>query len=678
MKLPLTSTFWRFLLATVSFFTVYAYWDLIETTRRLGVLVSSSKSWIGLFFVFSIFALFMLSLFVVSYSSRGKHFLETLEVTVTRTQFQTYVGALFLIAGLSGFAIFTSNPYFINVFGPANGIRYLILLLFSVLGMWGIRMLRNRTSWITAFIVILLGQSLIQLVLFFFAQVTAYPFAMGWSETSRFYFPSLFLSEKVYGQKFPWPVLHPTLHLLLAPPYLVDAPLWFHRFWQVVIRFMLIGLIIPPLLKRLAIENRLLHWLVSLWMFLFLFTGPIYFHLAVPVIIIVWGFSSQNATRTWVAVILASLWAGWSRVNWYPVPAMLAAVLYFFVVPIQKKRLWQYLLQPFLWFVVGTTIAFLFQRAYVALSGIHDSGSFYTSLSSDLLWYRLLPNASYFLGLIPAGLLLSLPMWLVIYLVIRANRTEAWHPFRLCIIFAALFVLLLGGLLVSLKIGGGVDLHNLDAYLVLLLIVFSYLVFARYRMENGELSRPILLPWLLVLALILMPAWSYLRFNIRFPIYDPMRTQTVLPSLQRYVDEVNARNGEILFITQRHLISMHMLKEVTLVPEYEREDLMEMAMAGNTEYLTRFRADIERQRFALIVVDPLNFNLMSRKRSFADENNVWVRRIMKHILCNYRQETTFVEDDIALYVPQEGVRQCPQNGSNEFDAPRGEGNHAEQ
>jgi hypothetical protein len=221
--------------------------------------------------------------------------------------------------------------------------------------------------------------------------------------------------------------------------------------------------------------------------------------------------------------------------------------------------------------------------------------------------------------------------------------------------------LFLGGLLVSLKIGGGVDLHNLDAYIVVLLIIFSYLVFARYRLEHGKLSRPVTLPWFLVLAVILIPAWSYLRFNIGFKTYDENRTQSVLQRLQSYVDDVDGQGGQILFITQRHLISMHMLQGVSLVPEYEREDIMEMAMANNTEYLGKFRADMERQRFALIVVDPLNFNFMTRNRSFADENNIWVRRVMKHILCNYRQEAIFAEDDIALYVPQQGTRQCPKD-----------------
>jgi len=375
---------------------------------------------------------------------------------------------------------------------------------------------------------------------------------------------------------------------------------------------------------------------------------------------VVWGFSLQNGSRTWVAILLASIWCGWSRVNWYPVPALLAAVLYFLEEPIAGKRLWGYLLKPFLWFVIGTAVAFLSQKIYVALSGIGDSGSFYTSLSSALLWFRLLPNASYSLGLIPAALLVSVPMWLVIYMVLRTDTREAWHPFRLFLIFAALLMLFIGGLLVSLKIGGGVDLHNLDAYLCLLLIIVSYLVFARYRLENGELSQPVTLPWFVVLAVLLMPAWSYLRFNISFKSYEEARTQGVLQSLQEYVDDARAQNGEILFITQRQLISMHMLNNVTLVPEYEREDLMEMAMADNTEYLGKFRKDMENQRFALIVVDPLNFNIMTRNRSFADENNVWVRRVMKQILCNYRQEAVFAEDEIALYVPQEGQRQCPQ------------------
>jgi hypothetical protein len=104
---------------------------------------------------------------------------------------------------------------------------------------------------------------------------------------------------------------------------------------------------------------------------------------------------------------------------------------------------------------------------------------------------------------------------------------------------------------------------------------------------------------------------------------------------------------------------MGMLHNVTLIPEYEREDLMEMAMADNQPYLGKFRRDIVNQRFALIVVDPLNLIRLSRNRSFAEENNRWVTEVAKYILCNYREETVFPVDEIALYVPQTGQRQCP-------------------
>jgi hypothetical protein len=244
------------------------------------------------------------------------------------------------------------------------------------------------------------------------------------------------------------------------------------------------------------------------------------------------------------------------------------------------------------------------------------------------------------------------------YVVIRA-RIRDWHPMRLMLILAVLLVLFLGGLVVSLKIGGGANVHNMDAYFSLLLIVFAYLIFARYRAETGETAQPVALHWLIVVLLLINPVWSFIQFSIGFGSYDAARTQSVMISLQEYVDQANAQGGEILFITQRHLISMHMLKDVTLIPEYEREDLMEIAMANNTQALSEFRRDMESQRFALIIVDPLNYNILSRRRGFSEENNVWVTRIVKPILCNYRAETSFPVDDIALYVPQEVPRQCP-------------------
>src|SRR5688572_13332426 len=225
-------------------------------------------------------------------------------------------------------------------------------------------------------------------------------------------------------------------------------------------------------------------------MFLFLFMGPVYFHLTIPVILVLVGFSHEDNRQTGIVVLLASIWCGWSRLNWYPMPGMIAAVLYLMEVPYRGKNIFSYLRKPGLWFIVGTLTAYLSQQVYIALSGIPDSEIFYTSLASDLLWYRLWPNASYFLGILPGALLASLPVWVAIYVVIRARKRD-WHPLRLALIFTALLVLFLGGLIVSLKIGGGANLHNMDAYFSLLLIVFAYFVFARYQPEDGAAAQPV-------------------------------------------------------------------------------------------------------------------------------------------------------------------------------------------
>jgi hypothetical protein len=199
----------------------------------------------------------------------------------------------------------------------------------------------------------------------------------------------------------------------------------------------------------------------------------------------------------------------------------------------------------------------------------------------------------------------------------------------------------------------------MDAYLSLLLIVTVYLAFAHYTPETGEPASPINLHWSAITLLVAVPAWFALQGSLSIKTYDAARTGAVLAELQAQVDEVNAQGGEILFITQRHLVSMHMLEGVTMIPEYEREELMEMAMGNNQGYLQIFRADIENQRFAVIVVDPLSYRLLGKSYAFGEENNAWVKRVMKHILCNYQENVVFPADQVAIYIPQEGARQCP-------------------
>ena len=653
---PTRSTFWRSVLLVTCLLVLMASWNLVDLAQTLNIQIFSRPSWLGVLACLGLFAGALLLGLTASFSKMQEKLWGFLELPATRLP--EWIGVGLCLVALVGFSIITALAGFKRVLSGEDWVRLLIFWLFSVLGMWGIKILRKDTVWLTALITIILSQATLHLLLAYWSQVTSYPFALGWSETSRFYFPSLFLSEHVYGQKYPLPVLHPTLHLLLTPPYLFDAPLWAHRFWQVAIRYILIAAVVPAVMRRVSIQEKELRWLVALWMFLFLFMGPIYFHLTIPILLILIGFSLHDDRRNWFVILVASAWCGWSRVNWYPMPAMIGAVLYLLEMPLNGKNLWQYLWKPALWGIVGTLTAFAFQRIYIAISGVADSQYFYTSVASALLWYRLLPNATYPIGVLPAATLTSFAMWLAIYFVIR-SRQAAFHPLRLSLLITALVALFAGGLLVSLKIGGGADLHNMDAYFIVLLIVFMYLIFSKYSAEDGLPARAVQFHWLAVVVLMVMPVWSGIQSNIGLRSYDDQRTQIVLADLQARVDQVNAQGGEILFITQRQLISMGMLHGVTLIPEYEREDLMEMAMGNNDIYLQNFRNDVQNQRFALIVVDPLKYRLLGKNYPFGEENNVWVSRVMKQILCNYREEALFPADSIALYVPQAGERQCP-------------------
>ena len=96
------------------------------------------------------------------------------------------------------------------------------------------------------------------------------------------------------------------------------------------------------------------------------------------------------------------------------------------------------------------------------------------------------------------------------------------------------------------------------------------------------------------------------------------------------------RQGQrVLFISERHLIAFEGL-EVHLEPDYEKVYLMEMAMAGNSDYLNRFYADLASHRFGLIVTETLSTGLRGSEYTFGEENDVWAKRVAAPILANYK------------------------------------------
>jgi hypothetical protein len=654
---PARLTFWRWVLAMTAGLAMLSIRGTFLLAGRLGLAPLTSKTWLAMLAAQALLGALSLLLLAISFTARREGLFNSFESIDKLAGRVRWIGYPVLLAAVTAYPLIMLYSPYRNLFSKQAEMRLFMFWMIALAGMQAIKLAIPRLkSWPVALLSTILLQACIQRVALYLPDISAYPFAMGWSETSRFYYPALFVSPLVFGQSFAWPILHPSLHFALVPPYLFDAPLWFHRFWQVAVRFVLVGLIAPALVYRLKINSSAWRWIVGLWVFLALFTLPLYLHLAVPVFILLWGFSARNERRTWLWLVLASIWAGLSRLNWYPMPGMLAAALYFLEVPAEKKG-WSYLLKPAVWFVVSTAIAFLSMQIYIALSGISNPGDFYTSLSSTKLWERLWPNSSYFLGVLPGIVIFSAPLWLVLFYGWRVGgaRDKSRATWLLLLELLVLFV---GGLVVSMKIGGGADIHNMDAYVVLLLVIAGYLLFgARHAQQAAQPVRAY--PWAIIALLVLVPAWFSVLDKASFWQYDPASSQATLAGLQQEVDQVNSQGGEILFITQRHLISMHMLKGVTLVPEYEREELMEMAMAQNTAYLQVFRADLQKHRFAAIVVDPLRYNFVGDEEAMGAENNAWTRYIVKNILCFYREGPSYPDDHIAIYVPQTGAQQCP-------------------
>jgi hypothetical protein len=281
----------------------------------------------------------------------------------------------------------------------------------------------------------------------------------------------MFHAQQLYGIKLPLPFLHPTRYFLMSLPFLIDGlPLWFHRMWQALLWIGLTAASSILLARRLRLSGWMQFFIAS-WAFLYFLQGAVYYHLQVCVILILAAVSTKHPWRSFIFILIASLWAGVSRVNWFPVPAMLAIAIYLMETPFAGKG-WRYWVTPFVWGICGVGFAVASQFLYISISGDADIRAFGSSFTSDLLWNRLLPNDTTPLGILPGILIVSAPLFFATVQMLRGKISHL-HPLRWLALSALLIVLFLGGLVVSTKIGGGGDLHNMDAFLVMLALMVT-------------------------------------------------------------------------------------------------------------------------------------------------------------------------------------------------------------
>ncbi|HUH97499.1 MAG TPA: hypothetical protein VLZ89_09090 [Anaerolineales bacterium] len=652
---PITAkTFWQTFLAISILIGLLAIFQTVQWLRTLG----PSTSWLK---GSALLAMFLASVIACAVllggfrSGRAQKLFEHLEFG----PLDLLRRSLFAVLALGAFL---AVPY-IKIFVFARSFRQFLPLLCIF---WWLTLLQTfgwkawlRSSWAAAFALAILFQGVAYQVYENLCLVTPDPFSISYSETSRFYYGSLWVSQSLYGMTVPLSPWHATRYILLAIPFLVRGlPLWAHRLWQAMLWIGMTAASSWLLVRRLRLGSLALAFCVACWSFIYLLQGPVYYYLQVCVVLVLWGVAREHPWRSLIAVLAASFWAGMSGVNWYPVPAALGAALYLLEQPVSESpNIWRYLVKPLLWGVVGLGGAFAGQAFYILISGYRDLSAFHSSLDSALLWNRLFPSPAFPLGILPGIILISLPLWLGLWFALRGALTHL-HPIRWIGLGLMLLILFLGCLAVSVKIGGGADLHDMDSYEVLLEVIALYFFANQVRPESGA-AKWGRMPWpVLVLALVVPFAFP-LDYVGKWITYDDRQAQADIKALQAAVAPAAARGGEVLFISERQLITFGYVKGVPLVADDELVALMEFAMSENRPALSEFYSDLHQHRFALIVSRKLNTGIKTGA-AFSEENNAWNQNIAAPILCEYKPVLSLPSNNLQVYAPRSGqAPSCP-------------------
>lgn len=619
----------------------------IQQANQLEIVFWRSKRF-AIIYLFAISAIAGIWLLRSTYLNRITQKIDEIE-----KQFHPIIGYVFILLGFS--SVWITRLYIFESFLPQTMPIFWVFLWASLLQTIGLKIIKPTTQWHIAFAIVLLSQGFIYQAIGLFRIVSNDPFSVGYSEAGRFYYASLFFSESLYGIKLPLPFLHPSRYLLLSIPFLIsDSQLWMHRFWQAFLWFGLTLLSSVYLVRRFNFGKWLTACAIA-WAFLYFLQGAVYYHLQICVALIFAGVSIKHPKRSLIFIILASLWAGISRVNWFPVPAMLAIAIYIFETPVTDKK-WKYWITPFVLGIVGVVSALISQFVYIQLSGNADASAFGSSFTSDLIWARLLPTETFPMGVLTGISLVSLPIWVGLYQLIKGN-IKYLHPLRWLALFGMLFVLFAGGAVVSTKIGGGGDLHNMDAYMVLLSVLIMFLVANQVSAENE--AKPIWgkVSWGVVVAAILIPIWFAIPKIGFFHSYDKTVVEQDIQEIQNMVSETVQNGGEVLFVTERQLIALNEINNLPLVHEYEQIELMEMAMSRNQTYLEQYYADLENHRFALIVAEKQKEN-PKKGGSFLEEDIAWVNYVGSQILCYYEPVENIMSNNIYFFVPRTAPVDC--------------------
>ncbi len=491
--------------------------------------------------------------------------------------------------------------------------------------------------------------------------VTDYPFKLGWSEGNRLWDYSLYFARDRYefasGFRYP-SYLTPGRHGLWGLAFLIPgAGIALLRFWDAVlwtVPYLLLGLALFS--RRRVSLSPWVRWGFALWVFLFLAQGPIYAPLILSAVVVAWGYDRAHPWRSLALVALACFYAGISRWTWLLAPALWAALWALLDEP-GARAWWRRLMWPAAVGVSGLVGA-LGSQAFMDLAFPRPAPVYSTALSQDLLWYRLLPNPTFPMGVLPA-LALAVGPLLGLLALAHLRGILRWDWLKRAAVAAVLSAFLAAGLVASVKIGGGSNLHNLDMFLVNLVFLAAWVVWevAGSGAWRRALSQP-QVQGLLALALVI-PVWWVMRSGKPLKLPQPGVVKSSLQQVRETI-EAAASKGEVLFIDQRQLLTFGQVR-VPLVMGYELKALTNWAMIGDAELFGSFYQDLRDHRFAMIVTGHLPTEFRGRGHPFGEEDDAQVELIYLPLLKYY--EPIYRNEGVGIWLlAPRGAREAGPSG----------------
>ncbi len=491
--------------------------------------------------------------------------------------------------------------------------------------------------------------------------IVNYPFSLSWSEGNRFWDYSLFLRKNHYHSA---PGSNIAAFLDIGRQSLWGIAFVFRdlsisglRAWNAILYFL------PPFIFGVLIfKNKRIHFpillLLGLWTYVFLSQGPIYAPLLICAILILISVEVPIFPISLLLVTIAGFYVNLTRFTWIIAPPVWAFLLFYFKE--KHSSLKTRNLKGFSAAFFGLIGALVlpnfikFDTSSIILEE-NTSPEILESITKifsnqDLLWNRLLPSKTFPLGILPALFILVIPLFVILMNYFRKTQQSPTNVEKFYILSSSIGFLLIGSV-VSVKVGGGSNLHNMDMFLLTVLIVFRLFwndgLADWFNSVISTSSVPVYMILFLLLYLNIQPILTV------SPVKLPS-AEVIDSSLSSIQNEINNRKaeGEILFIDQRQLVTFNEITGVEMVGEYEKKLMMNEALSGNTAYFNKFYTDLKNKRFSLIISEPLNITYQEDETSYGEENDAYVKWVSEPLFCYYEALETFSQVGVELLIPR--------------------------